>query len=800
MKKLLQLFAFVCLCIAPLMAQAPAGYVTVNGSHLTDSSGNPVVNGTISFAPVTSAGAAASFRVNGNGQAISSPVSATVTNGAFSLNLADTNLTAPQNVCFAVTVVDNVSGNQLLGPGYGCVQPSANTTTSAWCASGVCDFDQYQPNLAAQTLIQTGPAGQAPTITVGTVTVGTTADDAVVALVQTSATQFTRNYQMNITLPLAPSATDTTKVPLAGGTMTGNLNVPSVNNLPSTEYKTVSDNPGQLQNLWRYLHSAQVYQGDYPSAGMDVIIQGDSLWRGDQANSVAQGSCSPANIAVPQYSQNRQAEQIRIALQAQYGYGGTGLQPVFAQALSCAIPDPELYTITGTTAQSTILGPQFSSPSGSSAASLLQMSAGQVLTWNAGGLPYTIARVYCGDTTSSGALSIAIDGVASGTACGASNSTPIARVATSTPIAAYTNHTLTLTCTTAPCYVYGIEGRPSTGGGVAGVRVHNLATGGAPSQWFAGHNDFESLINNGFTTTGSAQLVIYAMGTNDVGLGYSLAQYEANVQSTFSYELAKGNCGSACAPVVLAYRPGLDVIASQPEFAYLTSYAKSLNLPVVDQTNRWGTSCTTGCWWLGNDNIHMNDGGNLDSAHTILNALTDVMHGQPINPTFGDTGLNPGVVGVTSPAVSGFIGPPGYVWNQVPGIPSQKGFYGWQTGNGLNLAGTIGLSDPHYSGVVFGANSRNDFCVHTPASGGDFLNCLDAHFRVRMNTGEVDTILSVLDDGNGNMGVAGVITPNGGVSGPATAPSGACPTSGAWVFSKDGHATFCNAGTWVTKI
>jgi hypothetical protein len=37
-------------------------------------------------------------------------------------------------------------------------------------------------------------------------------------------------------------------------------------------------------------------------------------------------------------------------------------------------------------------------------------------------------------------------------------------------------------------------------------------------------------------------------------------------------------------------------------------------------------------------------------------------------------------------------------------------------------------------------------------------------------------------------------------TGPATAPSGACAASGAWVFSQDGHATFCAGGTWVTKL
>jgi hypothetical protein len=38
------------------------------------------------------------------------------------------------------------------------------------------------------------------------------------------------------------------------------------------------------------------------------------------------------------------------------------------------------------------------------------------------------------------------------------------------------------------------------------------------------------------------------------------------------------------------------------------------------------------------------------------------------------------------------------------------------------------------------------------------------------------------------------------VVGPATAPTGSCPVNGAWAFTKDGHATFCSGGTWVTKL
>lgn len=38
------------------------------------------------------------------------------------------------------------------------------------------------------------------------------------------------------------------------------------------------------------------------------------------------------------------------------------------------------------------------------------------------------------------------------------------------------------------------------------------------------------------------------------------------------------------------------------------------------------------------------------------------------------------------------------------------------------------------------------------------------------------------------------------VTGPAKAPTGRCSAAGQWVFSQDGHATFCNGSSWVPKI
>lgn len=539
-------------------------------------------------------------------------------------------------------------------------------------------------------------------------------------------------------------------LPLTGGTMLGPLVASIFNGLPASEYKTTSANPSQLTNFWRYLHSAPVYQGTYLSAGMDIIIANDSLWEGDQINSTA--SCAGGNTSVPQYSQNRQAEQIRIALQAQYGYGGTGLMPVINVG-QCGLTanggvNPELYTAASpsTIVATTEIGPQ---DTAHGYYSVVQMSAGQVITWNGGGLPYTFARVYCADDASSNAMAVAIDGNSVGSACGTTNASPIARVFTTTPNQTYTNHSLTLTCTSGHCLLYGIEGRPSTGAGNAGVRVHNLSVGSVASGFFVNHWDFENLISNGVASP-SAQLVIYAMGTNDASYGISLATYQANFQAAFAHYQAETPEPTA----IVIYRPGLDNVASQTYFAALTAYGYANNLLVIDQTNRWGTSCTTGCWWLGNDNVHMNDGGNLDASHTILNALTDVMHGQPISPAAGDTGLNAGVYRVTSPAWSGFIGVPGYTWDGVPGVPSGKGILGFQTGQGANLPGTIGLFDPNYVGMVWMTNASNDFCVHVPTSGADFSACAGKDFRVVKSSGETDTKNNVLDDGSGNATLA----------------------------------------------
>lgn len=125
----------------------PTGYTTVTG-NLFDSSGNPISNATAYFQPCNLQGQPISYQIDELGSVMSSVVTTAVTSGEFTIQLADTTLTKPINICYLMTVIDNVTGRQMLGPGY-LLQPSGST----W------NFNQFQPSVPGNPLIQTGPDG-----------------------------------------------------------------------------------------------------------------------------------------------------------------------------------------------------------------------------------------------------------------------------------------------------------------------------------------------------------------------------------------------------------------------------------------------------------------------------------------------------------------------------------------------------------------------------------------------------------------------------------------------------------------
>jgi hypothetical protein len=157
------LVCLLCLVAPPLLAQTvPVGWVKVTAANTMDA-GVPIANGTVAFTPVDVNGKPTSFRVGstGGGQAGPDPITAQVTNGAFSVLLPDVFLATPAGVCYSEQITDNSSGDVISGPGYRCLQPAGSgaaiSGSPAFCTAatassgGLCNFDQYTPTVPASS-------------------------------------------------------------------------------------------------------------------------------------------------------------------------------------------------------------------------------------------------------------------------------------------------------------------------------------------------------------------------------------------------------------------------------------------------------------------------------------------------------------------------------------------------------------------------------------------------------------------------------------------------------------------------
>lgn len=154
--------------VSVLFEGAGYGYTTVSF---------PGCTGTVTGSVTVTSGAVTAITASGGscpggtpvsilseGQQGPDPFSATVTDGVFSILVPDTQLSYPLNVCYSVTIIDNVTGEHRSGPGYGCVQPAGSgpcvTGSQAWCTApgslqgGTANFDIYPLNLAALLLVQ----------------------------------------------------------------------------------------------------------------------------------------------------------------------------------------------------------------------------------------------------------------------------------------------------------------------------------------------------------------------------------------------------------------------------------------------------------------------------------------------------------------------------------------------------------------------------------------------------------------------------------------------------------------------
>ncbi len=134
--------AMAALCL-PFTIHAQTGFVTVYGSKLTDANG-VAANAQVCAQAVDVTGKAISVKVGGGGTTTTQQVCVNAAGGTWSMKLPDTRLSSPVNAGFAFTATDNVSGADLIGPGYGFVQPTSDPA-SKWCTSTLCDFDNLPP-------------------------------------------------------------------------------------------------------------------------------------------------------------------------------------------------------------------------------------------------------------------------------------------------------------------------------------------------------------------------------------------------------------------------------------------------------------------------------------------------------------------------------------------------------------------------------------------------------------------------------------------------------------------------------
>lgn len=565
--------------------------------------------------------------------------------------------------------------------------------------------------------------------------------------------------------------------PLSGCTFIGNINTPSINNIPTLQY---NNTPRPFQAGWLFSSFESFLQP------INIIIIGDS-------QTICYNALTSC-LTGPTVDINRWSEQLRILLQTTYGSHGTGMVPVMAGVTNNVVNN-QYWAISGSVNKSTILGPSQSAAC-CTGSSLVQLSNGEVLTFTptqefVAPIPYDHLNVYCATTSSSGSLAVAIDGVGVGSACGSTTGTPTAHVVTFAAGSGLGTHTATLTCTGA-CFVYAAEGTAGT----AGISVSNLATASAASAYFGSAPStqlaFSDLIPNG------QQLLLIDLGTNDSNpvFGYSSTTYATNIQNILTHE-----AGLAGAPSVLIIQPpvsnnGASTGVWATYTAALFGVVTANPVDYVNIQNRWGTSFVSAYFCA--DGIHPCDAGSTDEGSQILNKVLPQPLAIPIAITAenfiaqnGGGNSNPFFQADCNnlPCDAGMLSmvPNGRVYSQAL----------WSSGTGGGLPGVYGVIDqgtvaaPCTTGCIFpwNTNASDDMCFDTPISGGNVAACVGALLKLKQSTGALSTPHAILDDG------AGDSTYNQ-ITGSQAVTIGACTgTNGSGTFNCPGSN---NAGSGAT--
>jgi hypothetical protein len=320
----------------------------------------------------------------------------------------------------------------------------------------------------------------------------------------------------------------------------------------------------------------------------------------------------------PVTSTNRYAEQLRIALQNQYGSHGTGIVPI-AVGFNSTHPstiNAEEWAISGTyDTATTALGPTQNGQSG-----VYHLANGTVATFaNPRRIKWDTLYVYCMTTSGSGSILVAIDSRYTATACGTATSSPTAHVVTLQTGVAAATHTVTFT-STGNSYLYAAQGTDGT----KGVEVSVIAMASAMASAF-GANPAQELAFSDIDPTGT-QAVIIMDQTNDIGNAVPLTTFSANMAGIIAHEQHLSG-----APSLLLAVPPPNIGVSGKNGPYTAAQivlARTFHTGLVNIQDRahWGTTnyIPSSLWSISGDlypDVHPSDQGNLNEFAIIDNKL-----------------------------------------------------------------------------------------------------------------------------------------------------------------------------------
>jgi hypothetical protein len=552
-----------------------------------------------------------------------------------------------------------------------------------------------------------------------------------------------------------------------GGTTPGPVSATQLNGLPVAEYTNTPRKP--MATLLQALHNAK-------NQTVNIVVMSDSF-----------GACDQTNCGVgPATPSNRYPEQLRINLQAIYGSHGTGMVPLTYNIGSGA--NPEYWAISGTHDTSTnTLGPYQTTLA---ANALVHLGNGAIATFT-GSIPYDTIVTYCMTTTSTGSIAVAIDGVAKGTACGTRTGTATAHAVVSASSSLGT-HTTTLT-STGDSFVYAAEGTA----GSTGVSVHNIATGGATSQFFGGSPSTQLAFSD--IIPGGTQAAIEMIQTNDTLYTPSISTFSAQVIATITHELAL-----AGSPSFLMAIPPVDSVGETVEAPYTAAQiaiAQTQPIAFVNVQDRWGAAYNSaaGLWDLTGAyaGIHPNDKGSLDEYEMIFDELADHV---PTTATI-NSGGGCGSGCTASGSIVSDAAADGFIANSTGA--SGTGNFRFNDSTGAE-AGAIGFANSGFSGFLGGTtfvySADHPICLSSVYALGCTLklNATDGGMTMAstLPTGSCsDTGAWIFSQDGYASYCNGTIWSNTNTSA-TTAPSGSCTVAGAWVLSRDGRSSFCNGSVW----